>query len=64
MYSHGKQILSLPLGKVDKKERNTVSSFSNIFGNVGLQSKEVRICFMAVYLSFFFLENQMFVAKS
>ena len=54
MYSHGKQMLSLALGKVEKKERNTVLSFSNIFGNVGLQNKEVRICFVVVYLSFLF----------
>ena len=50
----GKQMLSLALGKVEKKERNTVSSFSNIFGNVGLQNKEVRIYFMVVYLSSLF----------
>ena len=43
MHSRGKQMLSLALGKVEKKERTTVSSFSNIFGNVGLQNKEVRI---------------------
>ena len=36
------------------EEQNTVSSFSNIFGNVGLQNKEVRIYFMVVYLSFLF----------
>ena len=53
MHSCGKQMLSLALGKVKKKEKNTVSSFSNIFGNVSLQNKEVRIHFMAVYLSFF-----------
>ena len=54
MHSRGKQMLSLALGKVEKKERNTVSSFSNIFGNVGLQNKEVRIYFMVVYLSSLF----------
>ena len=54
MHSGGNQMLSLALGKVEKKERNTVSSFSNIFGNVGLQNKEVRIYFMVVYLSFLF----------
>ena len=54
MHSRGNQMLSLALGKVEKKERNTVSSFSNIFGNVGLQNKEVRIYFMVVYLSFLF----------
>ena len=54
MHSRGKQMLSLPVGKIEKKERNTVSSFSNIFGNVGLQNKDVRIYFMVVYLSFLF----------
>ena len=49
-----KQMLSLALGKIEKKERNTVSSFRNIFGNVGLQHKDVRIYFMVVYLSFLF----------
>ena len=57
MHSRGNQMLSFALGKVEKKERNTGSNFSNIFGNVGLQNKEVRIYFMVVYLSFFFLEN-------
>ena len=57
-------MLSLALGKVEKKERNTVSSFSNIFSNVGLQNKDVRIYFMVVYSVFFFLENPMFVAMS
>ena len=54
MHSSDKQVLSLALGKVAKKETNTVSSCSNIFGNVGLQNKEVRIYFMVVYLSFSF----------
>ena len=54
MHSRGKQMLSLALGKVEKKERNTGSNFSNILGNVGLQNKEVRIYFMVVYLSFLF----------
>ena len=54
MHSRGKQMLSLALGKVEKIERNTASSFSNIFGNVGLQNKEVKIYFMLVYLSFLF----------
>ena len=54
MHSRGKQMLSLALGKVEKIERNTASSFSNIFGNVGLQNKEVKIHFMLVYLSFLF----------
>ena len=54
MHSRGKQMLSLALDKVEKKERNTVSSFSNILGNVGLQNKEVRIYFIVVYLSFLF----------
>ena len=54
IHSRGKQMLSLALGKVEKKERNTVSNFSNILGNVGLQNKEVRIYFMVVYLSFLF----------
>ena len=58
MHSRGNQMLSLALGKVEKKERNTVSSFSNIFGNVGLQNKELRIYFMVVYLSFFSLKIQ------
>ena len=57
-------MLSLALGKVEKKERNTVSSFSNIFSNVGLQNKDVRIYFMVVYSVFFFLENPMFAARS
>ena len=57
-------MLSLALGKVEKKERNTVSSFSNIFSNVGLQNKDVRIYFMVVYSVFFFLENPMFAAMS
>ena len=43
------------------EEQNTVSSFSNIFGNVGLQNKEVRIYFIVVWKSF---ENRMFVAMS
>ena len=43
------------------EEQNTVSSFSNIFGNVGLQNKEVRINFIVVWKSF---ENPMFVAMS
>ena len=54
MHSRGKEMLSLALGKVETKERNTVSRFSNIFGNDGLQNKEVRIYFMVVYLSFLF----------
>ena len=45
MHSRGKQMLSFPLGKVEKKERNTVPSFSNIFGNVGLQNKDGHIIF-------------------
>ena len=57
-------MLPLALGKVEKKERNTVSSFSNIFSNVGLQNKDVRIYFMVVYSVFFFLENPMFAARS
>ena len=48
MNSHGKQMLSLALGKVEKKKSNTVSSFSNIFGDVDLQNKEVRIYFMII----------------
>ena len=47
-----KQMLSTALGKVEKKERNIASSFCNIFGNVGLQNKKLRIYFMVVYLSF------------
>ena len=54
MHSRGKQMLPFVLGKVEKKEGNTVSSFSNIFGNVRLQIKEVRIHFMVVYSSFLF----------
>ena len=54
MHFCGKQMLSLALGQVEKKERNTVLGSSNIFGNVGLQNKEVRIYFMVVYLSFLF----------
>ena len=54
MHSLGRQMLSLALGKVQKKEINTVSNFSNIFGNVGFQNKEVRIYFIVIYLSFLF----------
>ena len=54
MHYRGKQMLSLALGKIEKKERNTVSSFSNIFGNVDFQNKEVRIYFMVVYLNLLF----------
>ena len=54
MHSRGKQMLPLALGKVEKKERNTVSSFSNSFGNVGLQSKEVRIYIHGSLLKFSF----------
>ena len=54
MHSGDKQVLSLALGIVAKKETNTISSCSNIFGNVGLQNKEVRIYVMAVYSSFLF----------
>ena len=54
MHSRVKQMLSLALGKVEKKERNKVSSFSNILDNVGLQNKEVRIYFLVAYLSFLF----------
>ena len=64
MHSRGKQMLSLPVGKIEKKERNTVSSFSNIFGNVGLQNKDVRIYFMVVYLSFLLWANNYFIISN
>ena len=54
MHYRGKQMLSLALGKIEKKERNTVSSFSNIFGNVDLQNKGVRIYFMTLYVGLLF----------